>query len=100
MMQDYPKNLTEGTVGCVQFEVGCYTKACIRPSSFLKLIPYDAISLLLQRWNSFSAVKNNIEEASKKQAITGYAESAASGEAVSQLTHKHTSTHTKSHTLT
>lgn len=63
-------------------------------------ITYDALSLPLQRWNSFSAVKNNVEEASKKQAVTGYAESAASGEAVSQLTHRHRGTHTKPHTHT
>lgn len=54
MMQDYPKLLgPESNVGCTQ----------------------------LERWTSFSAVKNNIKDAAGKQKQTGYAESGATGEA-------------------
>eukprot|EP00947_MAST-08B_sp_MAST-8B-sp1_P000653 g653.t1 len=54
MMQDYPKLLdATAKVGFVQ----------------------------LERWVSFSAVKNNVVDAAKKQAKTGIAESASSGEA-------------------
>jgi UDP-sugar pyrophosphorylase len=54
MMQDYPKLLgSEVPVGCTQFE----------------------------RWNCFSAVKNNVQDAVAKQASTGFGECGASGEA-------------------
>jgi len=54
MMQDYPKLLvgSDAKVGFTQMD----------------------------RFICFSAVKNNVEDAAKKQALTGFAESAASGE--------------------